>query len=80
MSSLIRAIHQETMSNEIAVQSLSQDLSQELKVAYSCRNIPIEAMKTLISGTVTPQVGDLVLARVDTLGQNQVAYLRCDSS
>jgi hypothetical protein len=59
------------MSNEIAVQSLSQDLSQELKVAYSCRNIPIEAMKTLISGTVTPQVGDLVLARVDTLGQHK---------
>jgi len=39
------------------------------KRAFTTRNVPEEAMQTLITGDVTPVPGDLVLARVDRLRQ-----------
>lgn len=40
------------------------------KRAFSTRNVPVEAMQTLVSGDVAPRPGDLVLARVDRLRQH----------
>ena len=40
------------------------------KAAYTTRRVPVGAASHLISGEVTPASGDLVLARVDRLGQH----------
>lgn len=41
------------------------------KAAYTTRRIPYDDMQTLVSGEVTPKAGDLVLARVEKVGQHQ---------
>jgi hypothetical protein len=41
------------------------------KAAYTTRRVPIDEVSHLISGDVIPAPGDLVLARVDRLGQHQ---------
>ena len=40
------------------------------KRAFSTRRVPFNAMKRLITGTVRPQPGDLVLARIDEIGKH----------
>ncbi len=42
-----------------------------VRVAYSARRVTREAMTTLLRGPIKPRAGDLVLARVDRLGQHQ---------
>lgn len=41
------------------------------KTPYATRRVPREAFATLLTGTTTPRVGDLVLVRVDKLGQHK---------
>lgn len=41
------------------------------KAAYATRRIPREHMATLITGDVLPREGDIVLARVEKVGQHQ---------
>lgn len=41
------------------------------KAAYTTRRVPREHMVTLITGEVIPMEGDLVLARVEKVGQHQ---------
>jgi hypothetical protein len=41
------------------------------KTPYSTRRVPREAFATLLTGAATPRVGDLVLVRVDRLGQHK---------
>lgn len=42
-----------------------------MKTPYSTRRVPRKAMATLLSGEVTPKVGDLVLCRVEKIGQHR---------
>ncbi|MBL8250753.1 MAG: DUF1611 domain-containing protein [Candidatus Competibacter sp.] len=42
-----------------------------VRVAYSARRVARETMATLLRGPIKPRAGDLVLARVDRLGQHQ---------
>lgn len=49
---------------------LSLETFPSCKRSFSTRNIPGEVMKTLITGDLTPQPGDLVLARIDRLRQH----------
>jgi len=42
-----------------------------VRVAYSARRVAREAMATLLRGPIKLRAGDLVLARVDRLGQHQ---------
>ena len=49
---------------------LSADRLGRAKVAYSVRRVPLPAIETLITGEIKPRPGDLVLARVDRLGQH----------
>ena len=41
------------------------------KVAFTLRRINLSAVSQLLSGEVTPKVGDIVLARVEQLGQHK---------
>ncbi len=43
----------------------------DVRIAYSARRVAWEAMTTLLRGPIKPRAGDLVLARVDRLGQHQ---------
>ena len=49
---------------------LGADRLARAKVAYAVRRVSSSAMETLITGDVCPRPGDLVLARVDRLGQH----------
>jgi len=49
---------------------LDADRLARAKVAYSVRRVSPSAIETLITGEVCPRPGDLVLARVDRLGQH----------
>jgi len=53
------------------VKSLPQKTLRAAKIAFSCRNVPLEEMATLITGEVSPEAGDLVLARIDAIGQHK---------
>ena len=41
------------------------------KMPYAVRRVPRESIATLLTGEATPRVGDLVLARVEKLGQHK---------
>jgi len=43
----------------------------EAHIAYSCRHVPREHIRGLSTGRIRPQSGDLVLARVDRIGQHK---------
>ena len=47
------------------------------KMPYATRRVPREALRTLVTGEITPRVGDLVLARVERLGQHKHLELAC---
>ncbi len=49
---------------------LSQERLATAKTSYTTRAVPLEMIATLINGDVTPAPGDLVLARIDKLGQH----------
>lgn len=50
---------------------LTPDRLAGARVAYSARRVAREAMAALLRGPIKPRAGDLVLARVDRLGQHQ---------
>jgi len=41
------------------------------RIAFSCRHVPVDQMYGLLSGPFVPESGDLVLARVDRIGQHK---------
>jgi hypothetical protein len=47
------------------------------KTPYAARRVPRGACRTLLTGEVTPRVGDLVLVRIDRLGQHKHLELAC---
>ena len=47
------------------------------KTPYAARRVPRRAFCTLLTGEVTPRVGDLALVRVDKLGQHKHLELAC---
>ncbi len=51
------------------VTPIALDSIDAYKRAFSLRNVPVEAMQTLVSGDIAPKPGDIVLARVDRLRQ-----------
>ena len=55
----------------MTVSTLSPNLLDQSKIAFTLRRIPINTMKTLIQDDVVPQVGDVVMARVVALGQHK---------
>jgi len=71
MNSIIREINKETRHEKVSVQVFSQAVLQSAKIAFSCRNVPIDRIATLIAGEIRPRAGDLVLAHVDALGQHK---------
>jgi dethiobiotin synthetase len=55
----------------MATFSLSRATLTVAKQAFSTRRVDIDAMRTLINGPRQPQPGDLVMARVQTIGQHK---------
>ena len=53
------------------MQPLSRQMLDKAKIAYSCRRVQFENSMTVITGNIVPSSGDLVLARVDVLGQHR---------
>ncbi len=49
----------------------------QVRAAYTTRNVDLAASATILSGNLTPQAGDLVLARVDKIGQHPHIELPC---
>ena len=43
----------------------------QVKAAYTTRHVAFDAITTVLSGDLTPQIGDLVLARVELIGQHK---------
>jgi len=41
------------------------------RIAFSCRHVPVDEMCGLLSGPLAPDSGDLVLTRVDRIGQHK---------
>lgn len=50
---------------------LSESELLQARAAFTTRNVPRHAMKTLISGRVRPRAGDLVMARVHRIGNHR---------
>lgn len=59
-----------TSRRTIGVETLDAERSSRAKRAFTTRRVPLEAMATLVQGSVRPRSGDLVLARVDRLGHH----------
>jgi len=53
------------------VSVLPASRAAQFKTPYTLRRVPASAFVTLLSGDIAPRVGDLVLARVDRLGQHR---------
>lgn len=69
----------ETMEGDepdIIISPLETRRLDRAKAAYTTRRVPLGSISHLISGSVTPSPGDLVLARVDRLGQHTRIELR----
>lgn len=47
------------------------------KTPYATRRVPRASVVTLLTGAATPRVGDLVLARIERLGQHKHLELAC---
>ncbi len=48
-----------------------------LRIAFSCRHVPVDQMRGLVCGPLSPESGDLVLARVDRIGQHKSLESAC---
>ena len=55
----------------VTIQKLPASRLERAKAAFTTRRVPRTKMRTLISGTVRPRSGDLVLATVTRLGQHR---------
>ncbi len=58
-------------SRLVKVEILDVARCEKAKVSFTTRRVPREAMRTTISGAVRPRSGDLVLARIATLGHHR---------
>lgn len=54
-----------------AAQSIDDRRLAAVKAAYSVRRVPLRVIRSLLPAPATPRPGDLVLARVDRIGQHQ---------
>jgi hypothetical protein len=61
----------------IAIKAVSPGRLRRAKQAFSTRRIALDQVTTLLSGNIVPQPGDVVLARVDTIGQHAHTELPC---
>jgi len=68
-SNLLRQL--ETFPKSIQIIPLPPVDPQRAKAAYSTRRVSKKAMKTLVSGNIAPQSGDLVMAEIIKVGQHQ---------
>lgn len=64
-------------NHEIRTESLDPRRARRAKISFNARRVPLEAMQRLIHGRVAPEAGDLVLARVEVVGQHEKLQL-CD--
>ncbi len=55
--------------NGLPVSSLKRGRASVAKRAFTTRRVPVDDMRTLISGSARPNAGDLVLASVDQIGK-----------
>lgn len=55
----------------VTVSTLTADRRIRAKTAFSTRTVPAEAQRTLLVGPLRPRSGDLVLARIDRIGQHR---------
>ncbi len=65
-----------TLNNRNLIK-LSRQRMAAAKRSFVTRNVPVEELYYLSSGDVKPVSGDLILARVDLLGQQQHIELPC---
>ena len=49
---------------------LDAERLRRAKIAFSCRRVPGEHLRTLLSGDIRPRAGQLVLARIDRIRQH----------
>lgn len=62
----------------MTVTQINADALAGVKKAFTTRRVPIEHVKTIVSGEVCPRIGDVVLARVDKLGSHKKIELEND--
>ena len=55
-------------SRTVTVANLDAERRAKTKAAFAIRRVPVDRMTTIISGAVRPRSGDVVLARVESLG------------
>jgi len=65
------------LASEIQVgQSLPADVRAAMRVSYALRRVPERSLHTLLPCPETPQVGDIVLAKVESVGKNLTLDIR----
>lgn len=52
----------------VLIRPFEGDVRAQARAAFTLRRVPVEAMRTVVSGAIRPRTGDIVLARVDRLG------------
>lgn len=62
---------QDTKADRISLSPIEAQRLLKAKAAYTTRRVPISESVHLINGEVVPAPGDLVLARIDRLGQHK---------
>lgn len=53
------------------ISHLQPERVAQAKAAYTTRHVDFQAIATVLTGNLTPQSGDLLLARVDKIGQHK---------
>lgn len=56
---------------EITVSRVSDLYLTQARRSFATRRVPVEAMRTIISGAVRPRSGDILLARISRLGNHK---------
>lgn len=56
---------------EITVSTVSDLYLTQARRSFATRRVPVEAMRTIISGAVRPRSGDMLLARISRLGNHK---------
>ncbi len=53
------------------ISSLEPGLFSQVKQAYTTRHVNLDALATILTGDLIPQAGDILLARVEEIGQHK---------
>ncbi len=64
-------------TNPGQAEPLSRQRLQKAKASYNVRNIQLEIVELLLNGNLRPCAGDLVLAKITSIGQHQRIELCC---